>query len=79
MNKKGQLSFINIFSWVILLILGVIFTPMINSFISDTINNTANLSTMTLLIMRSILPMFWLGIVITFFLYVAPIQPRQYQ
>lgn len=79
MNKKGQLSFINIFSWVILLILGVIFTPMINSFIIDTINNTANLSTMTLLIMRSILPMFWLGIVITFFLYVAPIQPRQYQ
>lgn len=79
MNKKGQLSFINIFSWVILLILGVIFTPMINSFISDTINNTANLSTMTLLIMRSVLPMFWLGIVITFFLYVAPIQPRQYQ
>jgi hypothetical protein len=79
MNKKGQLSFINIFSWIILLILGVIFTPMINSFISDTINNTANLSTMTLLIMRSILPMFWLGIVITFFLYVAPIQPRQYQ
>ena len=78
MNKKGQLSFINIFSWVILLILGVIFTPMINSFISDTINNTANLSTMTLLIMRAILPMFWLGIVITFFLYVAPIQPRQY-
>ena len=78
MNKKGQLSFINIFSWVILLILAVIFTPMINSFISDTINNTANLSTMTLLIMRSILPMFWLGIVITFFLYVAPIQPRQY-
>ena len=78
MNKKGQLSFINIFSWVILLILGVIFTPMINSFKSDTINNTANLSTMTLLIMRAILPMFWLGIVITFFLYVAPIQPRQY-
>ena len=79
MNKKGQLSFINIFSWVILLILGVIFTPMINSFISDTINNTANLSTMTLLVMRAILPLFWLGIVITFFLYVAPIQPRQYQ
>ena len=79
MNKKGQLSFINIFSWVILLILAVIFTPMINSFISDTINNTPNLSTMTLLIMRSILPVFWLGIVITFFLYVAPIQPRQYQ
>lgn len=77
MNKKGQLSIINIVFFLILVVLGAVLTPIMSEFLDDTI--TANNYTgTTALLMNSLVPLFWIGIIITFFLYVTPIRPQQY-
>lgn len=76
-NKKGQISIINIFSFLILVVIMAILTPFINGFISDMIS-TGNYSDMTVLVANSIVPLMWVGLIITFFLYLTPIRPQQY-
>jgi len=69
-NKKGQLSLINMLWWVILVAVGAIFTPILADFANIAANNSN--STMGSIIASAIVPFFWLGIVITFFIYVVP-------
>lgn len=77
MNKKGQLSIINIVFFVVLVVMGAILTPIVSNFTDDTIT-TNNYTGTTAFLLNSIVPLMWLGIIITFFLYVTPIRPQQY-
>lgn len=76
-SKKAQLSLINIVFFLIIVVLGAVVTPIMSGFITD-LQNTTNLTTTSTIILNSIVPVFWLGVVITFFLYVAPVRPQQY-
>lgn len=78
LNRKAQLSFVSIITWVILVVIGAIFTPMLSEFINETINNTANISGTTVLILKAIIPLFWIGIAVTLLIYISPIRPQQY-
>lgn len=75
--KKAQLSLINIVFFVILVAMAAVTTPIISAFISDAVNSS-NLSGTSTIIVNSIVPVFWLGVIITFFLYVTPLRPREY-
>lgn len=77
--KKGQLSIINIVFFMVLVVLVAVLTPIINSFITEyqTSNNITSSST-TGLITNAIVPLIWVGVIITFFLYVTPVRPQQY-
>jgi uncharacterized protein (UPF0333 family) len=74
--KKGQLSIVNIFMWVILVAIGAVVTPILSEFAQVAANATN--ATTAILLANSIVPVFWLGVVITFFLYIAPIRVQQY-
>lgn len=76
-TKKGQLSIVNIIFFMILAFMLAISSSVINSFINEqiTVNNYTG---MTLILMQLIVPFMWLGLIITFFLYVTPIRPQQY-
>lgn len=76
-NKKAQLSIINIVFFLILVVLAAVISPIISETIDESITQN-NYTGMTALLMNSIVPMFWIGIIITFFLYVTPIRPQQY-
>ena len=78
MNKKGQLSIINIIWFVITVIIGAVFTPVIDAFCVSAASGITN-NTMALTIVSFVVPFFWLGIIITFFIYVIPqyIRPPQ--
>lgn len=75
--KKGQLSIINIVFFLVLVILGAVLTPVFSEFLDETVT-TNNYTGITALLLNSIVPLFWIGIIITFFLYVTPIRPTQY-
>lgn len=76
-SRKGQLSIVNIVFFVILVVLAAVISPILSGFLDESIivNNYTGL---TALLMNSIVPLFWIGIIITFFLYVTPIRPQQY-
>lgn len=76
MNKKGQLSLINIVMWVVLVGVGAVVTPIISEFMDGVYQSTNN--SMAQVVATGVVPVFWLGIIITFLLYVTPINPRQY-
>jgi hypothetical protein len=63
--------------FLILVILGAILTPIMSEFLDDTVDNN-NYTGTTALLLNSIVPLFWIGIIITFFLYVTPLRPQQY-
>lgn len=71
MNNKGQLSLINMIWWIIIVIVGAIFTPILADW-ANVASTTAN-STAGSLIASALVPLFWVGIVITFFIFVIPI------
>ena len=77
MNRKGQLSIINIIFFLILVFIMAICSGVINEFLTTTA--TANNYTgITLTLVNLIVPMMWLGLIITFFLYITPLRPQQY-
>ena len=75
-NKKGQLSLINMVWWVILVAVGAVFTPILADF-ANIAATSAN-STMGTVIAGALVPFFWIGVILTFFIYVIPqsISPR---
>ena len=77
MNKKGQLSIINIIFFLILVFVMAICSGVINSFINDFAVQM-NATGLTLTLMQLIVPFMWLGLIITFFLYITPIRPQQF-
>jgi ABC-type Na+ efflux pump permease subunit len=76
-TKKGQLSIVNIIFFIILAFMLAIGSSVINSFINDQIA-VNNYTGTTLILMQLIVPFMWLGLIITFFLYVTPVRPQQY-
>ena len=76
LNGKGQLSIINIVFFVILVALAAVVSPIISNFMDDSIEAN-NYTGTTALLMNNIVVIFWIGIIITFFLYVTPIRPQQ--
>jgi hypothetical protein len=77
LSRLGQLSIINIVFFVILAIMGAILSPIISETM-DTSITANNYTGITALLMNSVVPVFWIGIILTFFLYVTPIRPQQY-
>lgn len=77
MNKKGQLSIINIIFYLILVFIMAIASGVINEFLT-TAATAANYSGLTLTLVQLIVPFMWLGLIITFFLYVVPVRPQQF-
>lgn len=75
--KKGQLSIINIVFFVILVALAAVLSPIISEMMDNSIEAN-NYTGTTALLMNNIVVMFWIGIIITFFLYVTPLRPQQY-
>jgi len=76
MNKQGQLSITNILFWVVLVAIGAVVTPILSEFAyMASVEANSSLGTV---IAQAIVPMFWLGVVITLFIYVSPVRPTQY-
>jgi hypothetical protein len=77
MNKKGQLSLINIMFFIMLVFVAGIGAAILDDFIEEQViaHNTTGVQA---LLMNNITTFLWLGVVITFFLYVTPIRPQQY-
>jgi hypothetical protein len=78
MKKKGQLSITNIMFYVIIVIVAVVCTPIISTAISDSIS-TNNITGLSALVMNAIVPVFWLGIIATFFIFISPINAIRQQ
>ena len=76
-NIRGQLSIVNIIFFLILVAVVAVINPIIGSFIDTSIASN-NYSATSLLLMNNITAMVWIGVIITFFLYVTPIRPQQY-
>lgn len=77
MNKSGQLSIVNIVFFLILVVVAAVVSPIISETMDESIAAN-NYTGITALLMNSIVPMFWIGIVLTFFLYVTPVRPQQF-
>lgn len=77
MNKQGQLSIINIVFFVILVALAAVLSPIISEMMDNSIEAN-NYTGTTALLMNNIVVVFWIGIILTFFLYVTPLRPQQY-
>ena len=77
MNKRGQLSMVNIIFFVVLALVMAVASSVINGFLQEqvTVNNYTG---MTLILINLIVPLMWIGLIITFFLYVVPIRPQQF-
>jgi quinol-cytochrome oxidoreductase complex cytochrome b subunit len=75
--KKGQLSIINIIFFVVLVMIVGIATAIIGPFLDDQ-QAANNYSATTNTIMNMIVPLIWLGAIITFFLYVTPVRTNQF-
>lgn len=78
MKKKGQLSITNIMFFVIIVVVAVVVTPIMSGAIDDSIT-TNNITGLSALVMNSIVPVFWLGIVATFFIFISPISAIRQQ
>lgn len=77
-GNKGQLSIVNMIFFVFIVAVGVVLTPVMIDFIDTTIDSN-NITGMSAIIMQAIVPLFWIGIIATFFLYINPIgNIRQY-
>lgn len=76
-NSKGQLSIINIIFFIVLVIIVGIASAVLNPYLNNEIIAN-NYTGTTAMIMQLIVPMIWLGAIITFFLYVTPIRPNQF-
>ena len=77
LNKRGQLSIINIVFFLILVVLGAVIAPVMDSVLEDYVEGN-NVSGTKALLANNITVIFWIGIIITFFLYVTPIRPQQF-
>jgi len=66
MNKKGQQMLANVIGFIIIAIIAAVLSPVLSTFMSSAINSS-NATGTTLLLMQSVVPMFWVGIIVLFF------------
>ena len=69
-NKRAQLSIINVISWIILIVVSVVMTPIARGFINDAISQTNN--TLEILALNGILPIYWLLVIGALVAYAIP-------
>lgn len=69
-NRRGQLSIINLISWVILLIVSIVLTPIAKGFINTAIEGTN--SSLEILLLNAILPIYWLLLIGVLVIYAIP-------
>jgi uncharacterized membrane protein len=77
-NKKGQLMIVNIIMFFIVIALAAIISPIISNFMSNAINSS-NATGTSLLLMQSIVPIFWIGIIMLFFIMIGAGRSPQQQ
>jgi hypothetical protein len=77
MNNRGQLSIINIIFFVILAFIMAVLTPVLSTFLEDSITS-GNITGTSATLMHLIVPFMWIALLITLFLYVAPVRPQQF-
>ena len=77
LNKKGQLSIVNIVFFVILVFMAFIASGILTPFIADSVLQQ-NLTGANKMIAESIVTILFIGVLITFFMYVTPFKPQQY-
>jgi hypothetical protein len=70
MNKKGQLSIINLMAWLLLIIIGVVLTPIIKSFTAPLIASTN--STGEIILLNSLPVVMWILIIAVLVMYAIP-------
>lgn len=75
-NKKAQLSMVSVLMWAILVAIGGILTPILAEFAEIAFNATNNSATQ--IISQAIVPFFWLGVIMTFFMMLSPTRAREY-
>lgn len=73
MSNKGQLSIDNSISWLILIIISVVITPIARYFINDAIAGTNN--TLEILALNGILPVYWILVIGVIVMYARPQAP----
>ena len=74
MNKKGQLSIDNTISWLILVLVSVIVTPVARGFINSAIAGTNN--TLEIIALQGILPVYWILLIGVIVIYARPQSPN---
>jgi hypothetical protein len=77
LTKKAQLSILNVVSLIILVIFMSIAT-YINADVLDPLILLRENNTLDALVMSFVIPMMWLAVIITIFVFASP-QPRQPQ
>lgn len=75
-NKRGQLSIANLMNWVILVIIGGVLSLIMSPFLVEITANENN--TLNKIVIYMIIPVFWIGILMTLMLYAQPQQFRPY-
>jgi len=69
-SKLGQISIVNLIFFVFIVAIGAVVTPIIVGFTDMAVNATNN--SMAQMIANTIIVFFWLGIALTFILYIVP-------
>jgi hypothetical protein len=75
-NKNAQLMIVNIIMFVMIIVLGAVLTPVISTFMNTAINDT-NATGAGLLLMQSVVPVFWIGIIMLFFVMIGSGRQQQ--
>jgi hypothetical protein len=73
-NIKGQLSIDNVISWIILILVSVVMTPIARGFINNAISDTNN--TLEILALNGILPVYWILLIGVIVMYSRPQAPQ---
>lgn len=79
-NKKGQLSIINLMFWFVLVVIGGILTVFLAPFLAQIASSSLGVNDTTArLMLMFIVPMMWIAIIAVLFLYSNPQTLRPYQ
>jgi len=76
-DKFGQLSMVNIIFFVITAFVLALCSGIISSFLAQAVIDY-NYTGITALIISAIVPMMWLGLLVTLFMFIAPVRPGQF-
>lgn len=71
--KRGQLSIANLFNWFVLVIIAGVLTMVMSPFIVEFTASENN--TLNKVVIYAIIPMFWIGVLMTLMMYAQPQVP----
>ncbi len=77
MTKKGQLSIINIISFVVLVLIASVASFMLNPIIAETIADATGFNdTLSVIVLNLLVPALWITVFATIFIYGTPQRPQ---